>query len=232
MTSPTVRIVDDSPEQKILIPATAHTLAGFRTWAKSDQFPDHGHISFINQEIIIDMSPEELETHVIVKMEIARVLLNFNRKKQFGKFYGDGTLVSNELANLSTEPDATFITWETLDAGRVRLIPRTGEKGQYIEVEGTPDWVLEIVSDNSVRKDTVRLRQRYHRAGIPEYWLVDARGEEISFQILLHGDTDYIASLGRNGWQESRVFGRKFRLIRQRDQRGFWDYTLQMKSIR
>jgi hypothetical protein len=51
------------PGREILVPPFAHTLAGFRAWAKSDDFPERGHISFIDQEIIIDMSPEELETH-------------------------------------------------------------------------------------------------------------------------------------------------------------------------
>ena len=32
---------------------------------------------------------------------------------------------------------------------------------------------LEVVSSSSVRKDTVDLRDRYYKAGILEYWLVD-----------------------------------------------------------
>src|SRR5256885_8764701 len=47
----------------------------------------------------------------------------------------------------------------------------------YLELEGTPDMVLEVVSESSVQKDTKRLRQLYWQAGIREYWLVDARRE-------------------------------------------------------
>src|SRR5947209_9501730 len=86
-------------EQDLVIPPSAHTLAGFRAWAKSDDFPERGRISFLGQEIIIDMSPEELQTHIKVKMEIGRVLGNLNRKRKSGELYGDGTLVSNERAN-------------------------------------------------------------------------------------------------------------------------------------
>src|SRR5262249_27540902 len=111
---------------EFLVPATAHTLAGFRAWAKSDHFPERGRLSFIDGEICIDMSPEELETHSKAKAEVSRGLLNLNRKIKIGEFYPDGALVTNVKANLSTEPDGTLILWESLESKRVRLIPRKG----------------------------------------------------------------------------------------------------------
>jgi len=36
--------------------------------------------------------------------------------------------------------------------------------------------------------DTVRLPKAYFQAGVREYWLIDARGEELSFQLLRRGD--------------------------------------------
>jgi Uma2 family endonuclease len=218
-------------EPEVCLPPEARTLAGFRAWATSDAFPSRGRISFLDQEIFIDMSPEELETHSKVKVEVGRVLSSWNKKQPQGEFYADGALVTNVAANLSTEPDATFVTWESLETKRVRLVPREGEQGQYIEVEGSPDWVLEVVSNSSVRKDTQRLRQQYHRAGIREYWLIDARGEDLLFHILVHGPEDYQPAAGRKGWQESPVFGRRFRLLRRRNRLGFWDYTLQAKPL-
>jgi Uma2 family endonuclease len=218
-------------EQEFILPASACTLEGFRAWAKSDQYPERGRICFLDQEIFIDMSPEELKTHVKVKTEVGYALVGLNKKRKLGQLYGDGTLVTNVQANLSTIPDATFFLWESLDAGRVRLVPLEGEEGQYMEVEGTPDWVMEVVSKTSVRKDSKRLRERYHRAGIPEYWLIDARGEEIDFQILLREEANYVPADNLKGWQSSRVFGCLFRLVRQRDQGGFWDYTLQTKPL-
>jgi Uma2 family endonuclease len=216
----------------VLVPVSAHTLAGFRAWAKSDRFPDRGRISFIDKEILIDMSPEELENHGKVKFEIGRVLGSLNRRMKRGQFYPDGTLVSNVDANLSTVPDGTFVKWSSLETGRVRLIPREGEYGEYSELEGTPDWVLEVVSKSSVTKDTQLLRRRYFQAGIPEYWLVNARGKEIDFQILTRRDTDYVPSAASGDWQRSRVFLRKFRLVRRRGRMNFWEYTLRVKSLR
>ena len=47
----------------IRIPAGAATHAGFRAWATSDEFPRGLKATFLGDEIILDMSPEELETH-------------------------------------------------------------------------------------------------------------------------------------------------------------------------
>jgi Uma2 family endonuclease len=212
------------------IPVSALTLAGFRDWATSDDFPQHIRAAFIEGEIFIEMSNEELQTHVAVKTEISRVLSTLVRELNDGTFYADGVLISNENASVSNNPDASFLRHESVQSGRVRLIPREGEQGRYIEVEGAPDWVLEVVSQSSVHKDTERLRQAYHRAGISEYWLVDARGADITFQILNHRKNGYTATPLRDGWQRSRIFGRAFRLDRQRNVVGLWEYTLHIQT--
>jgi Uma2 family endonuclease len=219
-------------DREIVIPPTAHTLAGFRAWALSDDFPERGRISFVGQEIFIDMSPEELETHNKIKTEVGYALVGLNKRIKLGEFYTDRALVTNVAANLSTEPDASFVTWESLESGRVHLVPREGEREKYLEVEGSPDWVLEIVSDSSVRKDTRLLRERYYRAGIPEYWLIDARSEELHFLILVRGGTGYEEAPSHGGWQSSPLFGRRFRLVRRRGRLGLWEYTLQVKPVR
>lgn len=214
------------------IPASALTLDGFRDWATSADFPQHIRAAFIDQEVFIEMSNEEPQTHVGVKTEITRVLATLVRDLKMGKFYADGVLVSNEDASVSNNPDASFFTVESLQSGRVRLIPKKDEEDRYREVEGAPDWVLEVVSDSSVEKDTAKLREAYHRAGIAEYWLIDARGDEIVFQILHYRKNGYAAAPLRDGWQRSRVFGRSFRLEREHDEFGLWEYTLHIQAVR
>jgi Uma2 family endonuclease len=213
-------------EAAVRIPASAVTFAGFRAWATSDAFPERGRFSFIDGELYVDMSPEELDTHNKVKSEIAYAIVSINHKLDLGEFYSEGTLVTNEAAELSTEPDATFVTWESFDSGRVRLTPRKDLPGHYIELVGTPDCVFEVVSRSSVDKDTRTLRDAYHRAGIPEYWLIDARYEEIDFQILSRRRTRYVAVASHDGWLRSAVFGRQFRLQRKRNRQGRWTYKL------
>jgi len=212
------------------IPADATTLAGFRAWVTSDDFPEKLRVTFIRGEIDIDMSKEEVQTHAAVKAQVCFVLMAINHEAKLGKFYLDGVLITNEAAEVSNNPDAVFLTRESLRTGRVRFIPRPKGEGQSVEVEGTPDWVMEIVSDSTVQKDTQRLRAAYHKAGIPEYWLIDARGEKIVFQILHWRKTGYVAAPNRDGWQRSRVFDRSFRLEREwDDDLKLWDYTLHLQ---
>jgi Uma2 family endonuclease len=90
--------------------------------------------------------------------------------------------------------------------------------------------VLEVVSTTSERKDTMTLRDLYWRAGIPEYWLVDARGEEPAFAILRHGARGYAATRPQaGGWLRSRVFGRSFRFSQRPGPLGHPQYSVEVR---
>lgn len=93
---------------------------------------------------------------------------------------------------------------------------------------GTPDWVCEVVSDSSRRKDKKLLVDGYHRAGVSEYWLIDARGEEIDFQVLHWTTEGYVAAADQAGWRRSEVFATSFHLERSRDRMGRWRYELRV----
>src|SRR5262245_11219854 len=177
----------------VRVPSTARTLEGFRAWSHSESFPEYGRISFIAGEVIIDMSGEGLTTHNLLKLEVLRVLANLNMEQRLGVMFGDGAQVVNEDADVSNIPDAAFVTWATLESKRAQFVSREKKPEQFVELAGAPDLVVEIVSDSSVEKDTDLLRQAYHKAGIPEYWLIDACKKEINFQILLHRRTGYTA---------------------------------------
>jgi Uma2 family endonuclease len=212
------------------IPAKAMTLAGFREWATSPEFPEHLRAAFIDEGVYLDMSNEDPVLHVLVKGEVSRTLGNVIRDEKSGKLFPNGVLVSNEEAGVSNNPDASFLSWETIRTGRARLVPREGREGSYKEIEGTPDWVLEVFSDSSVQKDSKKLRVAYHKAGIREYWLIDARGDKIVFTILQWRKSGYAAAPVKDGWQRSKVFGREFRLTRRRDEFGLWEYTLEVRA--
>jgi Uma2 family endonuclease len=214
----------------LVVPPEAQTMDGFRAWATDDDFPEHVRVTFLEGEIIIDMSNEEMEAHANPKGEIISVLTVLCKQLKIGKVYPDGVLLTNQQAEVSNNPDALFFSYKSLEARRVRPVPKKGAEHQYRELEGTPDQVLEVLSDSSVQKDLVRLREAYFRAGIPEYWLVDARGEELSFQILLRRKNGYVAAPVKDGWQRSRAFGRSFRFERMLNDFGLWDYTLDVRE--
>jgi hypothetical protein len=62
----TIAIYEDL---EIAVPDDARTHAGFRAWARSDAFPDRGRITFIDGQVQIDMSSEEIETHGKPKLD-------------------------------------------------------------------------------------------------------------------------------------------------------------------
>ncbi len=212
------------------LPASAGTWKGFRQWAQSEEYPDKAKVSFINSHIYIDMSPEEIETHNKVKKAVAVGVCTLNEKIDAGEYFDDGVMLANARAGLLTVSDGTFVKWETSASGKVRFIPRKDREGEFIEIQGTPDWVLEVVSSSSIEKDTVELPVTYHRAGIPEFLLIDARGPVIDFQLLIHRRSKYVAAQAQGGWFFSPVFQRWFRLVRSRNRQGRWTYRLESKS--
>ena len=211
------------------VPESARTLEGFRSWVSSDSFPEHGRITYFRKGIFLDMSPEKANKHNDVKTEIRRALGNFVREHDLGKLRGDGQWITNDQADLSNEADATFISWESMETGRIRLI-KSHDDDDGIEMRGSPDWVLEVVSNSSEKKDTVWLPDAYHAAHVKEYWLVDARGDQTQFTMYVwRPDKFEIIQPNDDGWRESEVFGRAVRLDRQRDRMGGWEYTLHVR---
>lgn len=210
------------------VPASAHTLAGFRRWVHSREFPEKLRATYLDGEVYLDMSKENIQSHAAVKTGVCVPLGLLVDERDLGNLYINGVLVTNEEAELSTNPDAVLVTWESLEKQRVVYV--SNSKGEEIEIAGSPDWLLEIVSDSSVEKDTHRLRKAYHRAGVREYWLIDARGGECCFVILYWRKSGYVAASSKEGWQFSRVFARHFRLTRHHDRRGAWKYTLHLKD--
>lgn len=139
----------------------------------------------------------------------------------------------NEKADVSNEPDIIFVSWESLNSGRVEYRERKEGSHRLIEVVGSPDMVAEVVSDSSVTKDTQHLLEAYYTAGVTEYWLVDARGEEVEFQIHLRGaDAFEAAASDAEGYLPSPVFGREFRLYRELDPVGMYRYRLESRAAR
>ena len=44
---------------------------------------------------------------------------------------------------------------------------------------GAPDWVIEIISPSSRKMDCIIKLDRYRRAGVREYWIVDPKTETV-----------------------------------------------------
>ncbi len=215
-------------EEQLEIPLNLNSLADFRRWATSDDFPERGRIDYLAGRIEVDMSPEDIFCHGTLKGEIYTTLHQLVKSRDLGYLFIDRTRVSSVEADLSAEPDIVLVCHATLAAGRVRLISKAGRKtDRYVELEGAPDLIVEIVSDSSVVKDTKRLPKKYFKAGVPEFWLADARREPLVFRIHERGRSGYRAvQPDSEGFQFSAAFACGFRLECRRDAQGHQTFDL------
>jgi Uma2 family endonuclease len=222
-------------EEDLRIPEDAFTFEGFQRWTESEEFPETGRIDYLAGDLEVDRSPEDLFTHGAPKIAITSKLHALVVESEMGHVFLDNTRLASRFASLSVEPDVMVILDSSLEAGRVRLAHAASRKGpnRYGGLDGAADVIVEIVSDSSVKKDTQRLPPVYASAGVPELWIVDARGEDLRFDIneLRHGQ--YVRlDLDAEGWVRSPRLGHDFRLIRRSgDRPGVWRYTLQAREV-
>lgn len=208
-------------QDTIRIPDWAANLDGFRRWTKSDKYPDRGDYAYLNGDVWVDLSMETL-LHNEIKTKIAAVLTMLVVAARLGRFCSDRMRLVNEDSGLSAEPDGMFVSHDSLQAKRVVL----EDGGDSLEIIGTPEMVLEVVSSTSVQKDTVVLRELYAMAGIAEYWLVNPLEGQLSFDILRLTSKGYASSRKVAGWVKSAIFGKSFRLVRESDADKLPEYRL------
>jgi len=116
---------------------------------------------WVNGEVIVHMPPKDLHQALagflyhIIELFVAVFDLGMVRIAPFEVRLGpDGP---------SREPDVLFLAKTHLDR-------RTPER-----VVGPPDLIIEVVSDDSVRRDRVTKFDEYEAAGVLEYWVIDNR---------------------------------------------------------
>jgi len=210
--------------EHLTFPESVRDLETFRHWVTSDDFPEKARASFLAGDFWVDL-PMERAGHNLCKKAITNVLSRLIESKDDGLDFTDGMLLSNLEAGLSTQPDFMFIASATLDSGHATLL----QGDDSLEVVGSANMTLEVVSPTSVDKDTVQLRRLYFDAGVQEYWLVDSREKTFSFDILRRGPSKFLATRKHQGWIKSQVFGREFKLSKETTKHGVSKFTLAMR---
>ena len=213
---------------QIVIPDWVDDLETFCDWRLAEETPSRGEIAFLDTSIWVDLSMEEFFTHNQVKAAFDFAIMSVVRATNQGRYVPDRMLLKSAKANLSAEPDGLFCTWESLKSQRLRLVDKPGQG--IMELEGSPDLVLEIVSKTSVEKDTLLLRDLYWKAGISEYWLVDVRDGKLSFDILQTTPEGFVATAAAEGWISSKVLGKRFQLHQEADPLGHPLYVVNSKD--
>lgn len=219
-------------EEDLVIPAGVSDLLRFRRWTWDASFPERGRIDFVGGTVEVDLSPEDLYTHGAVKTTLTARLYPLIVDSGRGALFSDRTRVVSGAAGLSVEPDVVAVLWESLRQGRIREVPAAkAEEDRFIELEGAPDLIVEIVSDSSVKKDLERLPRLYAKAGVPELWLTDCRGTELTFEIHVLGPAGYEPEpADPEGWRSSPLLGRQVRLVRRRNELLRWVYDLETRT--
>lgn len=219
--------ISENPPFTVPTRATA-SLTSFREWAGDNDLPEKTKLCYHQGEVFVGMGKEQLFSHLDVKGEITSVLRQLAKAGKLGRVFPDGLLFTNEDAELSCNPDTAFVSNDTIKTKRVKLIE--GKEGGFVELLGSVDMVLEVVSDSSEKKDNQILFEAYFDAGISEYWLVDARGSEIEFNIYKRGAKKFaVVKKQPGGWVKSAAFGKSFRLTRGTDATGNPEFTLEVK---
>lgn len=218
--------ISENPPVTIPARATA-SLASFRAWAGANDLPEKAKLCYYQGEVFVEMGKEQIFTHVAVKTEIVAVLHQLTKNQKSGRVLADGLLLTHEKAEVSNNPDAVFVSNDTFKSKRIELVG--GKEGGFVELVGSADMVLEVVSDSSEKKDNQTLFEAYYESGVSEYWLVDARGKEIEFNIYKRGAKKFTATKKQDGWVKSAVFGKSFRLTRGSDANSNPEFTLEVK---
>src|SRR5436190_14217067 len=125
LTGTAIRVPDDVPDN----------LAEFREWAGNNDLPDKTRVDYYRGKVWVDMGREQVYTHGLLKTVIAAVLTRIAMQSDLGNYWCNGVLLSNEGAELSGNPDGTFVSHETIQTGRVTLTE--GADDGFVELVGT-----------------------------------------------------------------------------------------------
>ncbi len=122
---------------------------------------DGQYAEYVDGEIIKDMSVTD--RHDDLTRFLQALLRIFVEEKKLGKIHGEPYQMRIETKGKTKgrEPDIFFVATENFD--------RIQEK--YFE--GPADLIIEIVSPESVIRDTEDKFEEYEAAGVKEYWLIN-----------------------------------------------------------
>ena len=215
------------PVGELVSPSGVTDLASFREWVHAGELPEKVAVHFIANEVWVDLTTDTLSENA-VKTAIYSTLGRIVCAGRLGLVFSNRMLLTNDRADLACEPDAMFVSAESLNTRRVTFTAGATTGAVATEMVGSPDLTVEVVSRSSVEKDTVLLFDAYFQTGVLEYWLIDARDEaDIRFDIYRRGTKGFTAVRKAKGWVKSDVFDRKFRLT-PRVEFGLTDFDLEV----
>ena len=145
------------PEDEITPRRIPMTVDEFKSWYDREA---GRRGEWVDGEVIVFLAPQTI--HQAISRLLTVVLSMYVEERELGMVLPGPELRLRENRSYR-EPDLLFIATENLarlDADGLR---------------GPADLVVEIVSDDSVRRDRHEKHEEYEAAGVREYWVVDPR---------------------------------------------------------
>ncbi len=130
---------------------------------------DGQYAEYVDGEVIKDMSVTQ--KHDSLTKFLITLLTMFVETRKIGKIHGEPYQMRMTFGDKvkGREPDIFFVSNENLD--------RIHEK--YFD--GAADLVIEIVSPESVVRDTEDKFEEYEAAGVKEYWIINPNRRTANF---------------------------------------------------
>jgi Uma2 family endonuclease len=159
----------------------------FLRWKHEDT-----HAEWVDGEVILTMPPKDRHQDIVLFLaSLLRILLDLTGT---GKVRTAPLEVYLPKRPASREPDIVVVLEENLrNLGEERFT-------------GAPDLLVEVISEDSVRRDRVEKFLEYEREGVREYWLVDSRPAHYDVEAFALEASVYTPiDVDEEGWLQSRV---------------------------
>jgi Uma2 family endonuclease len=133
---------------------------------------------------IFKMTPAPSASHQRVSRELLVHIADYLRGKQCEVFTAPFDVVlpvpgkTFEASDRVVQPDICVIC----DPSKIR------EQGCF----GAPDWIIEILSPHTAKKDLQDKFSLYEESGVKEYWIVEPRNQTVEVFLLKGGRYDRI----------------------------------------
>lgn len=136
--------------------------------------PENRLMEWVDGEIIEHMSASTIhQDYVSFLFTLINLFVGVFR---LGKVYTAPYEVKLWDGGPAREPDILFVQ-------RNRVINIDDQR-----LYGGPDLAVEIISPSSVRRDRFKKFGEYEKAGVKEYWLIDPRSRQLSFELFVLED--------------------------------------------
>ncbi len=154
---------------------------------------DGQYAEFVDDEVINLMSVTQ--THNALTGFLSALLQLYVEARQSGRVYTEPYQMKMVLDGKikGREPDIFFVRTERLDRLSERFL------------DGAADLVIEIISPDSLIRDTREKFEEYESAGVEEYWIIDPDQRTANFYGYDENKKYKLLHLSAEGRFESRV---------------------------